>query len=193
MKRFLILLAVLAVAFGCSKKDQDTASTKEEATTAQAESGEPRQAIPDKEQAITGTPTLKPYFDEMGTLTEKTVSPGESFDLFIIVGCGENDRLTAAEYKLNIPDGITITREFDSDSLTMKSGKLTEDMMVAFKCSSGPRIFLARYVFLVGDNFTGGTISTDMGETSRFIGVVDCGPAPEKISAEKGTAVLKIK
>ena len=75
----------------------------------------------------------------------------------------------------------------------MKSGKLDEDLMVAFKCSSGPKIFLSRYVCLVGDGFTGGTISTEKGIRSNFLGVVDCGPNPDKIPAEQGTAVLKIK
>jgi hypothetical protein len=193
MKRFLILLVILAVGFGCGQKKEEAASTGERTTAAKEESKEARPAIPDQPKALMEKPTLKPFFDKMATITEKTVSPGESFDLYIIIGCGENDRITAAEFRLAIPEGIEIGRVFDTDSLTMKSGKPEEDLMVAFKCSHGPKFILTRYVCLVGDAFTGGTIATAAGEKSNFIGVVDCGPDPEKIPAEKGTAVLKIK
>lgn len=192
MKRFLIVLAILAVGFACGQKEPETASQKGEAVTAKEEVTEPRQAIPDK-KVLTGTPTLKPYFDEKGTVTEKVVSAGEKFDLYIIIGCGESDQITAAEFKLSLPEGITIERAIDSDSLTMKSGKPEQDLMIAFKCSPGPQILLMQYGCLVEDNFAGGTIATGEGEKSNFIGLVDCGPDPVQIPAEKGTAVLKLK
>jgi hypothetical protein len=193
MKRFLVLLVILCVGFGCGQKKEEAASTQEQTAAAKDDSKESRPAIPDHKEALTGVPTLKPYFDENGTLTEKTVSPGETFDLYVIIGCGENDQITAAEYKLSLPKGITISREFDTDSLTMKSGKPEQDLWVAFKCSPGPKILLNRYACMVEDGFAGGSIATTEGEMSKFIGVVDCGPDPVQIPAEKGTAVLKIK
>lgn len=193
MKQFLILLAIIAVGFACGQKESETASSKEEAATAAEVKEEPRQAIPDKRQVLTGTPTLKPYFDGNATVADKKVAPGETFDLYIIAGVGENDHITAAEFKLSLPEGVTITREIDSDSLIMKSGKLEQDMMVAFRCSQGPKIILMQYQCLVEDNFMGGNIATLEGDKSMFIGLVDCGPEPEQILAEKGTAVLTKK
>ena len=193
MKQFLILLVIIAVGFACGQKESETTSSKEEAVTASEVSEEPRQAIPDKKQVLSRTPTLKPYFDENATVAEKLVSPGESFDLYIIAGIGENDHITAAEYKLSLPEGISIIRVIDTDSLTMKSGKPEHDLLVAFNCSSGPNFVLAKFVCLVGDNFTEGTIATLEGEKSKFIGLVDCGPEPVQILAEKGTAALKTK
>jgi hypothetical protein len=193
MKQFLILLVIIAVGFACGQKESETASSQKEAVTAKEISKEPRQAIPDMKQVLTGTPTLKPYFDEKGTVTEKMVAPGETFDIYIIAGVGEKDHITAAEYKLSLPEGIAITREFDSDSLTMKSGKPDIDIMIAFRCSPGPQFILIHYLCLVEANFTGGTIATMEGEKSNFIGLIDCGPDPVQIPAEKGTAVLKAK
>jgi hypothetical protein len=193
MKQFLILLVIIAVGFACGQKESETTTSKEEPVVAKEVSKEPRQAIPEKKKLASGTPTLKPYFDEKGTVTEKNVSPGESFDLYVIAGVGENDHMTAAEYRLNLPDGISIIREIDPDSLVMKSGKPGVDMMIAFKCTQGPQLMLIHYVCEVGDNFTEGNITTSEGEKSKFIGLVDCGPDPEQIVAEKGTAVLKKK
>jgi hypothetical protein len=193
MKRFLIVIAILAVGFACGQKESETTSSQEEAVTTEADREEPRQAIPDQRVVLSVIPTLKPYFDENGTVAEKMVSPGETFDLYVIIGCGESDHVTAAEYKLLMPAGITIESVVDTDSLVMKSGTPEKSMMVAFRCSPGPKIGLAKYKCLVGDGFAGGSIATIEGEKSNFIGVVDCGPDPVQISAEKGAAVLKMK
>ncbi|NIM19058.1 MAG: hypothetical protein GTO51_01590 [Candidatus Latescibacteria bacterium] len=193
MKRFSIALLVLFVAFSCAQKEPETATSEGESATSRAAGDQPRQMIPDKPVAAEMHAAIKPYFDAEGTVAETSISPGESFDVYIIAEFEADESMTAAEFKLNLPQGVSIHHSAETDSATLRSGNAETDFMIAFRCTPGPKMMLMKYTCIAGNDFTGGTISTDEGARSRFLGFVTCDDPPLQVGAEKGTAALNKK
>ena len=192
MKRLAIVILCLLVVFACSKKEPETTATNTTQSATESHSDEPKQMIPDKPDQPIVFAAIKPFFDDKGTVTEKTISPGDEFEVFIIAEYEETNSMTAAEYKLVLPAGVSILASQITDSLSLQSGKPETDFMIAFKCSPGPKMFLVRYTCLAGQNFAGGVIQTAEGDQTNFIGLVTCGNAPVQHKADTGKAVLKI-
>jgi hypothetical protein len=193
MKRLVIVMVCLFIVFACSKKESDTAATHTTTSEAKSPSQEPRQMIPDKSEQPIVLAAIKPYFDEAGMVTEKTISPGDNFELFVFAEYKETNLMSAAEYKLILPEGISILGSVETDSSALQSGKVLTDYAIAFRCTPGPKVFLVKYNCLAGPDFSGGVIQTAEGDGSHFIGLADCNTTPMQHEADKGQAVLKVK
>jgi hypothetical protein len=191
MKRMVMALLCLFVVFACSKKETESTSSHAGHSHEEQSSEQPKQMIPDTEDE-TALAAIKPYFDENGTVTEKSISPGDRFDVFVFAEYEESESMSAAEYKLILPEGINIMASFETDSTTLQSGQPLKDFMIAFRCNPGPRAFLVKYTCLAGPDFAGGSIQTAAGDRSKFIGLVTCGHSPKQFTAEHGQAVLTI-
>jgi len=193
MKRLVSVMLCLLVVFACSNNESDTAATNATETATESHSQDaPKQMIPDTPDKPVVHAAIKPFFDDKGLVTEKTISPGDKFEVFIFAEYEEKNSMTAAEYKLVLPSGVSILSAVETDSSTLRSGKPEEDFMIAFKCAPGPKVFLVKYSCRAGQNFAGGDIRTALGDRSKFIGLVTCGHAPEQYTADTGKAILKI-
>jgi hypothetical protein len=200
LKRIFALLIVASIlVFGaCSKEKKEK---KEEASTAQTtppaeHRGTASEMIPDKaltefEQIINGH--IRPFFDPAGTVTEKSVAPGENFDLYVLADVNELYPIAGVEYKLILPAGVSILATTNNDSTVVSLGQYDRDFMIAFRCLDGPRIVVVRYQCKAGDDFVGGTITTMRGDTSGLIGFALCDETRTAVRVLGGTAEIHKK
>lgn len=195
MKKFLVLLMMIGLVASCGTSDEGGEATAEHdhATEVATQTPESRPGIPDEggsgyESAAKAV--LRPAFDKEGTQTSKDVKPGEMFDLYIVAEFDDAFAMTGAEYKLVLPEGITVLGASYMDSVNVTLGKHETDVMMAFHCVSGPRDWLAKYLCMAEDSFKGGTVETLPGENLNFIGFVMCDHLRTEIRAAGGTAEI---
>ncbi len=204
MKRLLILIIIIFLGLSCGKSEEETETQKpglraraQERGTAASRGREmiplEKEAPPTIEDTISIAAAIKPYFDEMGTITEKSVSPGESFDVYVIAEYDEDVLMSAAEYRLILPAGVTINEAEETDSVLFRTGFPERDFVIAFRCTPGPRMILVKYLCKAQDNFAGGTVATEPGGDLSSIQCATCDFKPIVVNAEKGSAILKKK
>ncbi len=195
MKRALIAAFLGVLFLSCGGK-KDEASPPADRPAKSTEQSKPRAAEEtssrDGFSELIGA-RIVPYLDEKASSTEKAVGVGEEFSIYVF---GEYDKMyemSAAEFKLDVPEGIEVLGEVKSDSTIMTMGKYDKDFMMAIKCTPGPKIMLMKYLCRVGSGFQGGVIETHKGETQKFIGFTLCDETRTLVAAETGRAVLKKK
>ncbi|MEJ2719644.1 MAG: hypothetical protein P8181_00705 [bacterium] len=199
MKKFIVLCLALFVVLSCSKEQEDkTTKLAQEMheESAVVPRGEPKSMIPGEELSEMeqlANAYLKPYFDAKATQTEKVVGPGDRFDLFVVAEFNENYPMSAAEYRVELPEGVSILSSTNCDSTILQFGNPEGDFMIAFHCSYGPKMWLVKYECNVDENFTGGTISTAEGMAMHYLGFTMCDVAKTLIRAKPGEAVLRFK
>ncbi len=193
MKKFLVLMMVIGLVASCGKSDEGEETVAETTDAVVEETPEPQQGIPDQsvsgyESAAKGV--LRPAFDKEGKQTSKEVTPGEMFDIYVIAEFDDAFSMSGAEYKLVIPDGITVLGASYMDSVNVTLGKYETDVMMAFRCVGGPGSWLAKYLCKAEDNFRGGTVETLPGDNLDFRGFVMCDHMRTEIRAAGGTAEI---
>jgi len=199
MKRFLITIAVLALLASCGgeKEGGETASNDsadQTATTNQRPPSKP--AIPDAGDSgfdDIASGRIRPAFDIQGIETTKAVAPGEMFDIFVVGEYNDAFAMSGAEYKLTMPDGITVLGASFTDSIIVTLGKPETDFLMAFHCLPGPGDWLVKYLCRAEESFQGGTIETHPGDNLAFIGFVMCDQLKTEIRAQGGTAEITRK
>lgn len=200
MKKLALLGLALMVVVSCSTKEEEQADS-EVADAVQSESaialrGEPKTMIPGEELSEMerlAQAYLKPYFDENASQTEKAVSPGDRFDLYVFAEYDKNYPMSAAEFRVVLPEGVSILSSTTCDSTILQFGNPEGDFMIAFHCSYGPKMWLVRYECGVDEAFGGGTIKTDEGMAMHYLGFTLCDVSKTLIRAKPGEAVLRSK
>ncbi len=191
MKRIFVLLLVVWLTASCS-------GTGDESTgdAGVAQKGEPVKMIPDEEfteYEKLAKAYIKPYFDANGTQTEKTVKPGDTIELYVVAEFSEDYTMSAGEFKLVVPEGLTILASTVCDSTILNLGKYDSDFAIAFHCASGPSMWLVRYMCKIEEGFMGGTIETRKGDNQNFLGFTMCDVQKTLIKARPGKATISVK
>jgi hypothetical protein len=200
MKKLVILCLALFVIVSCSKKEEDKAES-EPAGDAQGESavalrGEPKAMIPGEELSEMeqlAKAKLRPYFDENASVTEKALAPGDRFDLYVFAEYDKNYPMSAAEFRVVLPEGVSILSSTNCDSTILQFGNPEGDFMIAFHCSYGPKMWLVKYECSADESFAGGAVKTDEGMAMHYLGFTLCDVSKTLIRAEPGEAVLRRK
>lgn len=192
MYRLIVLLLAVAVLGACGKGGEES---KQSEPPGQVQTQMPpgHQAIPEEglsEFEKLAAATLKPYFDEAGTQTTKTIKPGEYVDVYVVAEFNTAYPMSAAEYRLELPPGMTIMGVSKSDSVVIDFGKPEEDVMMAFRCSAGPKLWLMKYFCKTSEDFAGGDISTHEGSNLNYLGFTLCDVTRTKIRATGGKATI---
>jgi hypothetical protein len=129
-------------------------------------------------------------------VTEKAVSQGDRFELYVFLGYPEPYHVNALEYRLELPAGVSILAEAKFDSHALTIGNPLEDFSMAYQCAPPGKYHVMKYECLAGEGFAGGEVRTTPGVNKHgklFLGVVACQEEPTKIPAQGGTAVLTVK
>jgi len=205
MKRLILAIFVLGLIAACGKggdQKTETASQDQKAT-------EPAEGVPgagttppvsmipegegpsEFEKAANGK--IRPYFDDKGTKTEIAVAPGDYFDLYVFGEYSELYPMSAAEWKLVLPENVSIMGQTHTDSVIVSMGKWDSDFMMAFQCTPGPKIQLVKYQCKAHEGFTGGKIETTTGDNLNFIGFTMCDATKTLIHGQGGVAELRVK
>jgi hypothetical protein len=199
MYRLIIFLLAMAVLGSCGKgKEEEGAQTAQPAE--QAEGSVPRphgQAmIPDKEfsefEEIAAA-HIRPAFNAEGTDTLKEIAPGDYVDIYVVAEFNELYQMSAAEYRLQLPPGISVMSWAKMDSVVLTYGEHDRDFMLAFRCINGPESWLIKYVCKADEDFAGGEISTHPGANLDFLGFTLCDATRTLVRGRGGSATLRSK
>jgi len=194
MKKLLVLVMVIGLIASCGKGDEGGETVSDDTAAVVEQTPESRPGIPD--QSVSGYETaaeavIRPSFDKKGKQTSKEVTPGEMFDLYVIAEFNDAFSMSGAEYKLVVPEGITVLGAAYMDSVNVSLGKYDVDISLAFPtCIPGPGDWLTKYLCKAEDDFTGGKFETLPGERLGFIGFVMCDHLATQIRAAGGTAEM---
>lgn len=205
MKRLFAVVVCVVLVASCSRSKEEpdqavpSGTTSGGAGSGQIDTGRP--AIPDVTDSVgqfsdfeeAAQARLRPCFDMAGAQTSKTVAPDEQFNLFVVAEFSDLYSMSAAEYKLVLPEGIVVLGTAHTDSTIITLGKYDEDFMIAFRCLTGPRHWIAKYVCKIDDGFTGGTVEIVQGQNLNFLGFVTCDASKTEIRAHGGKAELRKK
>jgi len=200
MSRIFALLAVLVLIVACDNKGSNDAGESAQGTGTpggiplETPAGEPM--IPDEEFSEfekLANAVIRPYFDEKGTVTELAVAPGEQFDLWVFAEFKTTHPMSAAEYKLIVPEGVTIVGSSNTENVRITMGKWHTDFSIAFSCMEGPKHWLVKYICIAEDNFAGGPVRITKGHVQDYLGFTMCDAAKTMIRAKPDNAVLRKK
>jgi len=205
MKKIFVL-SVLSMALwlvvSCGGKGEKTEGTAKEGTgtegtrTPAARQEEPVEAIPGSDLSEfdkLAKGYIRPYFDVAGTQTEKTVKPGETFDVYVIAEYSSEFAMGAAEYRLVMPAGTVVTSLVNSDSITATLGRHDDDYSLTFNCTGGPRLWLTKFVCAADPSSQGGEIRTEKGADMNFLGFSMCDGQFTLVNATPGKATIKVE
>jgi hypothetical protein len=197
MRRILIAIMALTLLVSCSTKTEEGTETTAKPPQGEQARTEPVSAIYADEEFgeidRLADAHIRPYFDAEATQTEKAVSAGEYFDLYVIAEYNELYPMSAAEYKLVLPEGVVVMGMVQTDSTILTLGKWDNDFMIAFRCTSGPKAMLVKYQCKAEDDFTGGTIETVKGMDLNFLGFTLCDEIKTMVKGKGGTAEISKK
>ena len=199
MRQVVFVLLIVSLFAACTEKSEEgneTATQGQQGLATEDAEGGPIEMIPDEglsefEKLAKGY--LRPYFDEAGTVTEKALSDGDQFDIYLFAEFDKGFPMSAAEYKLVLPPGVAVMGETKSDSVILTMGNYHDDFLLAFRCSHGPRLWLMKYQCIATDTFEGGTIRTTKGDNLNFLGFTMCDATKTLIGCLGGSAVLSKK
>jgi hypothetical protein len=190
MKRIFVLSVALWLLVSCGEKKDE-----QKETAAQADlRDKPVQAIPEgdfSEYDRMANGYIRPYFDAECTQTEKAVKPGEEFAFYVGAEYSSEFSMCAAEYRVILPEGVTVLTSVNCDSTILSLGKQDEDFSITFHCTPGPKMWLVKYNCATDQAFGGGEIRTDKGTRMGFLGFSVCDGDFTLVNARPGTAALK--
>jgi hypothetical protein len=196
MRKILMALAVLVFTAACGGGDEGETQVADNSTETQiAEDRPSRQGIPDEDPddyVNSAEARLFPAFDSAGETAAKSVAAGEVFDIYVIGRFSELFAMAGAEYKMSVPDGITVLGATQTDSVIITMGKPDVDVSIAFRCMQGPGDWISKYVCKVDDGFAGGDVELFEGDNMHFMGFVTC-DNKDQIPARTTAAKLKRK
>jgi len=199
MKRLLILaiaLGLLTVSLSlvasCGGKSEQAAQEPAKAP----QKKEPVQQIPDEglnqfEKMASGF--IRPAFDQAAEQTEKTVKSGDTFDIYVVAEYNPQVPMSTANYRLALPEGVNVVASANCDSTILTVGKYDDDFVIAFRCSTGPKMWLVRYICQAGPAFRGGTVETQKGGDNQYLGFTMCDEQKSLVRAQGGRAELKVQ
>ncbi len=196
MSRIGVFLLVLLLASCGGGGDGDTQTASQDAAPATSERGPGTPAIPDDELSDFDkivNAHLRPFFDAEGTETEADVAPGEYFDLYVFAEYNTLYPMSAAEYKLVLPQEVSVMGSVQADSTILSLGKHDQDFLIAFHCVTEAKWWVVKYQCKAHEDFKGGTIETTRGDGLDFLGFTLCDVTKTLVRAKGGTAVLKKK
>lgn len=183
MRVFAILCVALLLA-GCGGDSGNQTETVQQSPpderppqpTPRPPSSEPREMIPTVDVVPEGV-SLLPFFDKEGTVTERTAKPGDQVDVYIFAETPDPFKVSACQYRLEVPAGVDYLREEKFPEGTLSLGTWDTNYNLAWPCREVGRYWVMHYVFTVAEGFTGGEFTTSDGfsdNASMFIGFATC-------------------
>ena len=182
--RVLVALFLALLLVGCSGDNQNESQTANQVAAddrppqpaPNPPKTEPREMIPDVDIIPEGV-SLRPYFDEAGTVTEMSAKVGDQVNVYIFAETPEPYKVSACAFRLEAPAGVDYLRETKIPDGTLSLGTWDTNYNLAWPCRDVGRYWVMHYVFTVAEGFTGGDFITTDGfvdDASMFIGFGTC-------------------
>lgn len=165
------LFLCLAGVSGCGEKTETS-----EQTTGKTATEEPEITKADgsysymNEEVVFGV-----YFDEKGTKRTIDLGRGDNeFDVFIIVHFPEEMQIAATEFKLTLPEGVSIVNDKYNMNRTLSMGTFEHGLAERFPCTPGPMLLIHTLTLQAETPLENASIGLAPSENGEFIGVAEC-------------------
>ncbi len=162
---YIVTLALCAaLLFACAKEE------KEEP----AESDEPQET----EQTLSYLSediSFGVFFDESGTKRTLKLSRNQKeFDVYIIVQFPEDMEIAAVEWRLVLPEGVTVVNDKYVMDRTLVMGMMEHGISERFPCVSGPTFLIHTLTLHADTKLENAEIAIMPSEEGDFLGIAEC-------------------
>lgn len=163
MKSLLIVLCLCSfVVFSCAKKEE-----------------KPEKTVPEKKESaisyIMEDLMFGVFFDEEGTKRILTLGKDQKeFDVYIIVSFPEEMEIAAVEWRIVLPEGVSIVNDKYYFERHMTYGQMEHGLSERFPCVKGPKLLLHVLTLRTEKELKNAEVAVMSSEESEFLGVAEC-------------------
>jgi hypothetical protein len=163
IRSLAVAAAAVLVCFSCAKKEQ------------QAESGAAGSAAGDSTiKYVSDEVSFGAFFDAEGTKRTIGIKGAKDTKLFIIVSFPATLQIGAVEWRLVLPEGVTIEYDKFYEKRAALLGTFEHGISETFPCIAGPKLVLHELVLKVPAGIENGEISIMPSHTGNILGVAVC-------------------
>ncbi len=171
----VMLLAVL-LACSCAKKEEQ-----------EKQDAEHKHVI----QYIEEDVSFGIFFDPEGTKRTLELGPKErEFTIYIFIHFPEYLEINAAEFRLELPEGVEITNDKYYEKRNLSMGRFDPGISEAFPCVTGPKILLHTLSLQAKGKLENAVLSILPHESSEQVAVTKCAEGYPVIKASAYLAVV---
>lgn len=162
---YIVIFALFAVLlFACAKEEKEEAATNEQPE-------ETEQTISYLSEEV----SFGVFFDESGTKrTLKLDRNQKEFDVYIFVQFPEDMEIAAVEWRLVLPEGVTIVNDKYVMDRTLVMGVMEHGMSERFPCVSGPTFLIHTLTLHTDTKLENAEIAIMPSEDGDFLGIAEC-------------------
>ncbi len=115
------------------------------------------------------------YFDEKGTLRTLSLDgKQQEFDVYIIISFPADIEIAAAEWRLELPEGVSLINDKYILRRTIAMGLMDHGLSERFPCVSGPACILHTLTLHTDRELKNAEIAVLPSEEGEFLGVAEC-------------------
>jgi len=175
----IVVLGLLLV-LSCSKKEQKAAGAPADTTKKDTTLSYVSQEV-----------SFGVFFDQQGAKrTVKLASRDKQVMIYVVVNFPESMQISAVEYRLALPKGVTIENDKFYAERVALIGTFDGGISETFPCVPGPRVVLHALTLNVPPDLKNAEIAIMPGAESQFIGVAMCDNAHTMVTATSYKAVI---
>ncbi len=162
---YIVTLALCAaLLFACAKEEKEEPAETEQ-------SRETEQTLSYLSEDI----SFGVFFDESGT--KRTLKLGRNqkeFDVYIIVQFPEDMEIAAVEWRLVLPEGVTIVNDKYVMERSLVMGVMEHGISERFPCAGGPAFLIHTLTLNTDTKLENAEIAIMPSEDGDFLGIAEC-------------------
>lgn len=115
------------------------------------------------------------FFDEKGTQRTLALGPNQQeFDVFIIISFPVDIEIGAAEWRLELPEGVTMINDKYILDRTISMGLMKHGLSERFPCVGGPTCILHTLTLHTDRELKNAEVAVLPSKDGEFLGVAEC-------------------
>ena len=131
------------------------------------------------------------YFDESGTKRTIKLEKGQkALTIHVIVNFPEGMGISAAEYRLVLPQGLELDTDRAYEKIVAHLGTYRDGISESFACTQGPKLLLHTFTLKVTGELENAEIAIMPDPQNNFLGVALCREGQDMIAASSYKAVV---
>jgi hypothetical protein len=175
----IVGLACILLCASCAKKEKEPAG--EAAGTVESES-----ALSPVSDEI----SFAAFFDNECTERTIEIKGPKQAKLFVVVNFPETLEIAAVEWRLVLPEGVTVETDKPYENRVALLGTFEHGISETFPCAAGPRIILHEFVINVPAGIENGEIGLMPSHEGKKLAIATCDEVPTIINASAYKAVI---
>lgn len=139
------------------------------------EAEQPREEVKETISYLDEEVSFGVFFDEAGTRRTLELDRGtREFDVYIIINFPADMEIAAAEWRLELPVGVTVVNDKYIMDRTIAMGKMDYGLSERFPCMSGPSCILHTLTLHTDGELKNAEIAVMPSKDGEFLGVAEC-------------------